>query len=64
MAAVQIGFDGVTVWVNGAGGYCLGRFGRMGIDVHCKRSKPSAGAHDPLSAGACGNVDSPPISTS
>jgi hypothetical protein len=25
--------DGVTVWVNGAGGL-LGRFGRNGIDVH------------------------------
>lgn len=26
--------DGVTVWVNSDKGYCLGRFGRMGIDVH------------------------------
>lgn len=24
----------MTVWVNSAYGYCLGRFGRMGIDVH------------------------------
>jgi hypothetical protein len=30
---VQIESDGVTVWVNGDGGL-LGRFGRMGIDVH------------------------------
>ena len=32
---IQIDSDGTTVWVNGDGGYCLGRFGRMGIDVHC-----------------------------
>ena len=30
----QIVSDGTTVWVNDATGYCLGRFGRMGIDVH------------------------------
>lgn len=26
--------DGQTVWVNGPGGACLGRFGKFGIDVH------------------------------
>lgn len=26
--------DGVTVWVSGASGESLGRFGRMGIDIH------------------------------
>lgn len=26
--------DGNTVWVNGHGGACLGRFGRGGIDIH------------------------------
>jgi len=30
----EIKTDGITVWVNGASGECLGRFGRMGIDVH------------------------------
>lgn len=26
--------DGRTVWVNGADGMCLGRFGPVGIDIH------------------------------
>lgn len=26
--------DGVTVWVNASTGECIGRFGRMGIDIH------------------------------
>lgn len=26
--------DGVTVWVNGSAGECIGRFGRNGIDIH------------------------------
>lgn len=30
----QIESDGVTVWVNGPMGECLGRFGRNGIDIH------------------------------
>ena len=28
----QIATDSVTVWVNGVS--CLGRFGRLGIDIH------------------------------
>ena len=31
---IQIQSDGVTVWVNDNTGYCIGRFGRMGIDIH------------------------------
>ena len=36
MAAEDVEFvsDGRTVWINNALGYCLGRFGLMGIDVH------------------------------
>jgi hypothetical protein len=30
---VEVTWDGVTVWVNTAGA-SIGRFGRMGIDVH------------------------------
>lgn len=30
----QIDTDGITVWVNSAEGYCIGRFGRGGIDIH------------------------------
>lgn len=26
--------DGKTVWVNAEDGSCIGRFGRMGIDIH------------------------------
>lgn len=26
--------DGISVWVNSPEGYCLGRFGRMGVDIH------------------------------
>lgn len=33
-AKYEITSDGVTVWVNSDEGYCLARFGRMGIDVH------------------------------
>jgi len=29
----RIDSDGFTCWVNSAG-YCIGRFGRMGIDIH------------------------------
>ena len=32
--AVETISDGRTVWVNGADGMCLARFGRAGIDVH------------------------------
>lgn len=34
MSNSDVESDGVTVWVNERSGYCLGRFGRMGIDVH------------------------------
>ena len=34
MSEVDITSDGVTVWVNNDVGYCLGRFGKMGIDIH------------------------------
>jgi hypothetical protein len=37
--------DGITVWVNGAGGL-LGRFGKAGIDIH--RS-----SQDQLDKGEC-----------
>ncbi len=30
----QIVSDGTTVWVNHSTGYCMARFGRMGIDIH------------------------------
>ncbi len=30
----QIVSDGTTIWVNHASGYCMARFGRMGIDIH------------------------------
>ncbi len=30
----EIFTDGVTVWVNGDDGCCLGRFGLQGVDVH------------------------------
>ena len=30
----QIVSDGTTVWVNHVTGYCMARFGRMGIDIH------------------------------
>jgi hypothetical protein len=30
----RVSTDGTTVWVDDGTGYCLGRFGRMGIDVH------------------------------
>lgn len=30
----EVVHDGVTVWVNSHKGECLGRFGRMGIDIH------------------------------
>ena len=30
----QIDSDGTTVWVNDNTGYCIGRFGRMGIEIH------------------------------
>lgn len=31
---MQIDTDGITVWVNGDLGECIGRFGRNGIDIH------------------------------
>lgn len=33
--------DGITVWVNGA--YCLGRFGRYGIDIHREPTRKDVG---------------------
>ncbi len=30
----QITTDGTTVWVNHSQGYMIGRFGRMGVDIH------------------------------
>lgn len=30
----QIETDGVTVWVTGSDGSCVGRFGAMGVDIH------------------------------
>lgn len=54
---VQIDSDGITVWVNGGDGYCLGRFGRMGIDVHCSPFQSADGkgeclfcTHGPVNA--------------
>ena len=32
--AFLIDTDGRTVWVTGSDGSCIGRFGRMGVDVH------------------------------
>lgn len=32
--AFELQTDGRTVWVNGANGHCLGRFGPNGVDVH------------------------------
>ena len=35
MSAPEIRSDRTTVWVNsGVTGACIGRFGRMGIDIH------------------------------
>lgn len=34
MNDLDISTDGVTVWVHDHTGYCIGRFGRMGIDIH------------------------------
>ena len=39
----QIETDGTTVWVNSADS-CVGRFGRMGVDVHTTLSAQMAGA--------------------
>ncbi len=33
-AAFLIETDGRTVWVTGSDGSCIGRFGRLGVDVH------------------------------
>ena len=32
-----------AVWVNGPNGDCLGRFGRMGVDVHRSAAEQMAG---------------------
>ena len=40
--------DGVTVWVIGAKGDTLARFGRMGIDVHQTHEAQLAGAPECL----------------
>lgn len=34
MAGAFIETDGRTVWVNDATGCCIGRFSKMGVDVH------------------------------
>ncbi len=32
--AAEVSWDGMTVWVNGSDGCCIGRFGRKGVDIH------------------------------
>ncbi len=39
---MQIVCDGVTVWVNNSDGYCIARFGRLGIDIHRKSDESEA----------------------
>lgn len=39
----QIESDGTTVWVTGSSGECIGRFGRMGIDIHNEAAAQLAG---------------------
>lgn len=35
--------DGTTVWIHGPQGECLGRFGRLGIDIHSSFEDQVAG---------------------
>ncbi len=41
---VKIESDGVTAWVNASDGSCIGRFGRMGVDVHTTITSQMAGS--------------------
>lgn len=58
VAAGEVCWNGLTVWVNGRDGCCIGRFSRHGVDVHfdaqtqmktgrqclaCTHSEPSSG---------------------
>ena len=53
--APEIDFDGNTVWVNDDTGCCIGRLGRLGVDVH------KTGPQQMLGGSQCLDCHSPPI---